>query len=166
MPYSKNMKKIFAISLLMALVSLKAWAYSEVSGFTGETWYDHRASDFADGSGSQYYPYIINTAEQLALLAWKVNEEGNTFDGKYFRIDADISLKGYVWVPIGIHSGDNERVFKGTLTSGIEDGYRTISDMTIKATGTGKTAYFGFFGDFMGTAEGLKLAKGTSKRVK
>lgn len=143
----------------MALVSLKAWAYSEVSGFTGETWYDHRASDFADGSGSQYYPYIINTAEQLALLAWKVNEEGNTFDGKYFRIDADISLKGYVWVPIGIHSGDNERVFKGTLSSDIEDGYRTISDMTIKATGTGKTAYFGFFGDFMGTAEGLKLAK-------
>ena len=106
-----------------------------------------------------YDPYIIRTPEQLALLAWRVNEERNTYDEKFFRIDADISLKGYVWVPIGIHNAEYESPFQGTLTSGLEEGYHTISDMTIKATGIGKTAYFGLFGDLMGTVEGLKLAK-------
>lgn len=153
------MKKTIALGLLLLLTGVKAWANTEIEGFTGETWYDHRASDFGGGSGSQYDPYIIKTPEQLALFAWRVNEERNTYDGKYFRLDADISLKGYVWVPIGIHNADFESPFQGTLTSGLEDGYHTISDMTIKATGVGKTAYFGLFGDLMGTVEGVKMEK-------
>lgn len=153
------MKKTFAFGLLMLLSGINAWAYTEIEGFTGETWYDHRASDFGGGSGSEYDPYIIRTPEQLALLAWRVNEERNTYDEKFFRLDADISLKGYVWVPIGIHNAEYESPFQGTLTSGLEEGYHTISDMTIKATGVGKTAYFGLFGDLMGTVEGLKLEK-------
>ena len=153
------MKKTFALGLLMLLSGINAWAYTEIEGFTGETWYDHRASDFGGGSGSEYDPYIIRTPEQLALLAWRVNEERNTYDEKFFRLDADISLKGYVWVPIGIHNAEYESPFQGTLTSGLEEGYHTISDMTIKATGVGKTAYFGLFGDLMGTVEGLKLEK-------
>lgn len=153
------MKKTIALGLLLLLSGINAWAYTEIEGFTGETWYDHRASDFGGGSGSEYDPYIIRTPEQLALLAWRVNEERNTYDEKFFRLDADISLKGYVWVPIGIHNAEYESPFQGTLTSGLEEGYHTISDMTIKATGVGKTAYFGLFGDLMGTVEGLKLAK-------
>ena len=153
------MKKTIALGLLLLLSGINAWAYTEIEGFTGETWYDHRASDFGGGSGSEYDPYIIRTPEQLALLAWRVNEERNTYDEKFFRLDADISLKGYVWVPIGIHNAEYESPFQGTLTSGLEEGYHTISDMTIKATGIGKTAYFGLFGDLMGTVEGLKLAK-------
>ena len=153
------MKKTFALGLLLLLSGINAWAYTEIEGFTGETWYDHRASDFGGGSGSEYDPYIIRTPEQLALLAWRVNEERNTYDEKFFRLDADISLKGYVWVPIGIHNAEYESPFQGTLTSGLEEGYHTISDMTIKATGVGKTAYFGLFGDLMGTVEGLKLEK-------
>ena len=153
------MKKTIALGLLMLLSGINAWAYTEIEGFTGETWYDHRASDFGGGRGLSYDPYIIRTPEQLALLAWRVNEERNTYDEKFFRIDADISLKGYVWVPIGIHNAEYESPFQGTLTSGLEEGYHTISDMTIKATGIGKTAYFGLFGDLMGTVEGLKLAK-------
>ena len=104
------MKKTIALGLLLLLTGVKAWAYTEIEGFTGETWYDHRASDFGGGRGYSYDPYIISTPEQLALLAWKVNEEGNTYDEKYFRLDADISLKGYVWVPIGIHNSNNDRL--------------------------------------------------------
>lgn len=153
------MKKTIALGLLMLLIGVKAWAYTEIEGFTGETWYDHRASEFEGGRGYSHDPYIIKTAEQLALLAWRVNEERNTYDGDYFRLDADISLKGYVWVPIGIHNTEFESPFQGTLTSGLEEGHHTISDMTIKATGIGKTAYFGLFGDLMGTVEGLKMEK-------
>ena len=47
------MKKTIALSLLMLLTGINVWAYTEIEGFTGETWYDHRASNFGGGSGSE-----------------------------------------------------------------------------------------------------------------
>ena len=136
---------------LLAVGTLSIHAYTNVEGFVGETWYDHRSQDFESGEGRESDPYVISSAGQLALLAWKANEEGNTFEGVYFKLGADISLRNYNWVPIGCGS---DQCFKGTLTN--PDGY-TISHLTLKAKGTAKTNAFGLFGHLQGQVDGIRL---------
>ena len=47
------------------------WEFVRVPG--REYWIDHAAGDFAGGSGGPGDPYVIETAEQLALMAKQVN---------------------------------------------------------------------------------------------
>ena len=71
-------------------------------------WNGSIATSYAGGDGSQSNPYQIATAEQLALLAHNVNEEGITYSGQYFILTNDIDLFGLngtdtiQWTPIGI----------------------------------------------------------------
>ena len=69
----------------------------EVMAFS--TW-DGTSVAWTKGSGTQSSPYIIETAEQLAYLSQQVNA-GNSYSGKYFRMDADVNLNGKQWTPIG-----------------------------------------------------------------
>jgi len=69
------------------------------------------------GSGtSANDPYLIDSAEKLAALATYVNE-GNETANKYWKLDADINLKGENWEPIG----------KGYYNSKLEGNYRNDS---------------------------------------
>ena len=71
-------------------------------------WNGSIATSYAGGDGSQSNPYQIATAEQLALLAHNVNDEGITYSGQYFILTNDIDLFGLngtdtiQWTPIGI----------------------------------------------------------------
>ena len=92
-------------------------------------WNGSIATSYAGGDGSQSNPYQIATAEQLALLAHNVNDEGITYSGQYFILTNDIDLFGLngtdtiQWTPIGIiaenvvHNGEDahpdHRYFKG-----------------------------------------------------
>lgn len=79
-------------------------------GGSSAIWSGNAASGFASGNGTQSDPYIINTAEQLAYLAKSVNE-GNSYEGKFIKLNRDISLNNYnskywtlnatPWMPIG-----------------------------------------------------------------
>lgn len=64
---------------------------SEVDGAVSKEWDGSVASSFAGGSGTKSAPYLIATGEQLALLAKNV-DNGTTYDGKYFKLTADILL--------------------------------------------------------------------------
>ena len=72
---------------------------------------------FGGGSGSSYDPYLINNAQQLADLAYLVND-GEEFEDKYFKLTNDITFNDDViaddgktlknsldtykhWIPIG-----------------------------------------------------------------
>ncbi|MBR3472732.1 MAG: leucine-rich repeat protein [Prevotella sp.] len=147
------MMTIAMVVCLLTIGNTRIHAYTAVEGFVGETWYDHRSTGFEHGSGTQRDPYVISSAGELALIAWKANEEGNTFSGVFFKLGADISLNNYGWVPIGC-GGDH--CFKGTLTN--PDEY-TISNMRLKANGTDKTDLFGLFGKIIGKVDGIKLEK-------
>lgn len=137
----------------MAFISLTIKAYTTVDGFDGETWYDHRATDFGGGSGLEDAPWLINSPEQLALLAWQVNEQGYDYSGGYFKLNADLSLNSYVWVPIGIRkSNDVFKCFKGTI---INPDKHLVTGMNIKANGTGYTRSFGLFGVSQGVIDGI-----------
>lgn len=64
------------------------------------------ATAYAGGDGSQNNPYLIETAAQLAFLAQEANsKEEYTWpearNRKYFKLTANINLKGYEWTPIG-----------------------------------------------------------------
>ena len=148
-------KKIFTAILLTVLTVAQAWAGSDVDGFGSNTWYDYKASSFGGGDGSSGSPYLISTPEQLALLAYQVNEGEQSYDGKYFSITANLSLdktvgSKVVWVPIGRSS----HPFKGTVNG---NGH-SVSGMTITATSTSYTHYFGLFGTIEdGSISGLTV---------
>ena len=59
------------------------------------------ADSFAEGIGTQALPYVISTAEQLALLAKYVNEGDSRYKDAYYRLGSDINLGFNYWTPIG-----------------------------------------------------------------
>lgn len=84
-----------------------------------------------DGFGIKTNPYLIKDAEDLKLLAKKVNG-GETYEGKYFKQTADIDLNNETnWTPIGTvtNDGKDARPFKGTFDG---DGYKITK---LKVTG-------------------------------
>ena len=76
---------------------------------------------FGGGDGTASAPYLITSAQQLADLAYLVND-GNTYKGKYFKLATDITLNdstrlGNEWKPIG-----DIRTFSVDYFSGYFDG--------------------------------------------
>lgn len=100
------------------------------------------AADF-EGKGTAESPYLIEDVDDLKKLAEKVNG-GEAYEGKHFKLTADIDLENEPWTPIGTKVytdafGHSEiRYFKGTF-----DGDRhQIANLTI----TGRNEYVGLFG--------------------
>ena len=161
------MKHIISFLLLIAFTSISSRA-KELDGFYGDTWRGYEVEDSIFnpnfGDGSQARPWKIYGAEGLAYLAYMVNEEHNSYEGKYFEIAGNINLSTSGtqrnWVPIGLNT---DYCFKGTLTNGSftdangEEQPYVISGMTIRANGTGTTQFFGLFGVLQGTVEGLVI---------
>lgn len=138
-------KKILTAILLTALTVGQAWGDNvHVAGFGDNTWYNYKADSFGGGDGTAENPYLVSTPEQLALLAYNVNEGGQKYAGKYFSITANLSLdktvgSKVVWVPIGCTYSNS---FQGTVNG---NGH-IVSGMTITATSTSYANYFGLFG--------------------
>ena len=125
-----------------------------------DTWsYPTKKPDgkFGGGSGSWYDPYLINNAQQLADLAYLVNE-GKYYKKKYFKLTTDITLNDNVlnadgtpntsgtfreWTPIGEFGSVWDDDFMGTF-----DGCgHTIRGLYIKKTaGDQERLYLGLFG--------------------
>ena len=87
------------------------------------------------------YEFIINTAEELAGLAYLVNA-GNNFYGKTIYLGCNLDLNGIEWTPIGTGTGyGNQNV---VAFSGQFDGaFHTIYGLTITST---DNAHIGLFG--------------------
>ena len=102
------------------------WEFVRVPG--REYWIDHAADSFAGGSGGWGDPYVIETAEQLALMAKRVN--GGGAKRAHFHISSDIDLSGRDWVPIGTR----ENPFTGHL----ESTGAVVSNLTIRGDRDGQ----------------------------
>ena len=104
---------------------------------TSGTWIDsgRRGTSFGGGSGTESDPYLISNAQQLAYLAYVVNN-GNSYSGKYFEQTANIDLSAYYWNPIG-----NSRV---DSFSGNYDGSGCIISGLFTQSGKSYQGLFGY----------------------
>ena len=91
-----------------------------------------------DGFGIKTNPYLIEDAEDLKLLAEKVNS-GEAYANTYFKQTADIDLNNETnWTPIGTMLVEEGRPFQGTF----DGGGHQIANLTISNGGQ----YGGLFG--------------------
>lgn len=141
---------------------------NECVGETGNPWDGTTAKEFACGTGTKLSPYMILTAEQLAHLSFIVGAKDKDYDGKYFKLGADIilnegdvidengalvadSTKLHKWTPIG----NSNVAFTGNFDG---DGH-SVSGMFINTTST----HNGLFGNSSGTIQNVTVENGWVK---
>ena len=69
------------------------------------------------GSGTESAPYVITTAQQMADLAWMVNNNKTDYISANYRLGGNIDLSGGTWTPIGYNTSP-ARYFSGTFDGG------------------------------------------------
>ena len=122
-----------------------------------------------EGSGTEADPYLIYNSNQLDWLATRVNEDGNDYKGKYFKLMDDITYS-----TAGL--GDTESNFTaiGTAISDTKTNFfqghfngngKTISGIRIYKGGHGQTDYYqGLFG-YISTGAEVKNVTLTDARI-
>lgn len=86
--------------LALLLVGCGKEQGSDVGSGRDSVWDGSVATAFESGDGSESNPFQIKTPSQLAYLAQQVNG-GNSYEGCYIEIAADMDLAGRSWTPIG-----------------------------------------------------------------
>ena len=65
-------------------------------------WDGESTEPITKGSGSESDPYLIESAAQLAGLAYNINNNDSyVYKGKYYKVMKDIDLASKPWTPIG-----------------------------------------------------------------
>lgn len=129
--------QLFFLIILFSSLSVNAQTWTD-EGCYDISWYDESKKNEIDA-------YTISTPQQLAGLAYLVNNKKEMFLHKTFYLDTDIDLDGKRWISIGLNNGAD--VFGGIL-----DGKgHTIKNMHIEENIVGgdnhPTSYcFGLFG--------------------
>ncbi len=144
------MKKNFktkVIAILLAILTVTAVIPFAAMSTSAAAWNGSTASSFESGSGTEDDPYIIKTAEQLALLAKNVND-GRGYMGSYFKLESDIVLGTSSvkrnWPGIGqwyVNSNGNDEFieFNGTF----DGNGKTISGLFVSVSGQRGAGLFG-----------------------
>lgn len=119
-PQEKSKKELLkGISLLM-------------EGENSTEVFENETADF-EGEGTAANPYKIQNVDDLKKLAEKVNG-GEAYEGKHFKLTANIDLKNEEWTPIGTENNSFQGTFDG-------DGHQ-ITNLTI--TGGSYVGLFGY----------------------
>ncbi len=99
------------------------------------------AQTYGGGSGTAVDPYRISTTQHMIELRNMVNNNSNSYEGKHFKLAANIDLGNESWTPIsgfsGSFDGDGHTI-KGLLLDKIRAGSGLFSSITI----SNGTAYF------------------------
>lgn len=149
-------KKLLLVVTAMALVVLAALSFSSCKKDESET-------SSASGGGSQSTsviepgqqgtkenPYLIKTADDLLDFADKINtREDEDYALSYFRLEADIDMKGVKYIPAGkpvIEVEDGAEVMKGGFSGHFDGNGHKISNLTVTQTMRTSTYYVGLFG--------------------
>lgn len=96
------------------------------------------------GMGSVYDPFLIGSAEELATLAWYINNADSLdtdydFDYADVKLTADIDLKNIQWIPIGN--------YQNQCNIRLDGGFHKIKNLTIKTLAFDTSNdYHGLFG--------------------
>ena len=160
-----EMKKAIAI-MMLALVGMTAMAQTSV--------WDGGRAIWTRGNGTASSPYLIESAQNLAFLAYMVNKGFDT-EGVYFRLTADIDLNGsedQQWAPIGLGSrwfnedgcdrGNQGSVFgyspRTTFRGHFDGGEHSISNIYVDSESYDVVGLFGY-------VEGKKIGQDVEPAV-
>jgi hypothetical protein len=94
-----------------------------------------------NGKGTKEEPYQISSEDELAMLAFYVNDSSMTFKNTYFIQTADIALSKS-WNPIGLWGKNADGLGNRPFSGSYDGGSKMISGLTIADT----AAYSGLFG--------------------
>ena len=107
-----------------------------------------------DGLGTESDPFQIKTPEDMLMLAEITNNEGFSYNGRYFKVMNDIDFDTLTYVPVGTGSASFNGNFNGNgmKFKNVNNVYESTSD-----------TYLGLFGTFDTDAElyDLTLESGT-----
>lgn len=133
------------IAILLCLCMLAALSSASAIGWDGGT-----ATEFAGGKGTAEEPYLIETPQQLAFMAERVNAEDENYLAAHYLLTADIDLNHALWKAIGtgINTG-----FQGVFDGGYHVIYGAGGTPTTYEESTGYHALF------------YKVSGGTVKNV-
>ena len=114
---------------------------------------------FADGI-EEDEEGILHILSKTGLESFRdMANDGNTFSGKKFVLDADIDLNNEIWTPIYLN-GD------ATKFAGVFDGNgKTISNLKIDLTSAPAYQAAGFFGAFAGTIKNITFDGASVKNL-
>ncbi len=65
-------------------------------------WLYHPAESFAGGTGSEAFPYLIETPEQLTKIAYDMKYTDKSYFFKHFKLTSDIDLGTRIWDPMNL----------------------------------------------------------------
>lgn len=131
-----TIKSIALLAIIMASITAKGANWTD-NGTYSISWYDKNKTIFD-----------ISTPQELAGVAYLVNNNFTNFSGKTLNITSDLNLEAHNWVPIGI----GRTVFQGS----IEGNHHTISNISINS-GTSGSPY--------GSGMWVKLQNSTIKNL-
>ena len=127
-------------------LTLQQYLQAQKAGARKQLCQSAQAPAFSGGEGTQASPYLVKTVEDLKALSKAVEEDKNTFAGKFFRMENDINLQGVEDLrPIGNgfdRTADDPtriRPFMGTF----DGNNHSIRNFTFH---NDQYAMFGFFG--------------------
>ena len=85
--FRRFLSVFLAVALFLTMIPVWAWS-----------------AELDTGSGTESDPYLISTAKQLKTLSDDV-KNGESYEGTYFKLTADIDLggEGHSWTPIGVY---------------------------------------------------------------
>ena len=160
------MKKIY-IMMLLVLTGTMAMAQTSV-------WHGGRAV-WTHGTGTEDDPILLESADNLAYLAYVVNKGYDT-EGLYFRLTTDIDLNGsedLQWIPIGsgflgkwfsedgCYRAYPSHMFYGLRPTGFrghfDGGEHSISNIYIDNSENEYGQYIGLFGMVEGKRENQEI---------
>ena len=105
-----------------AAIAIASFSEIVVYGDTKVDWDGKTiATNFGAGTGTEADPYIIANGEQLAYFRNAV-DDGNTFEGKFIKLNANINLADYNFDPIGWGYEHDDFTANGKTFNGTFDG--------------------------------------------
>lgn len=147
------MKRIYSLSLALATATTPLFA----------TW-DGSAALWNKGDGSAENPFLIENEAHFAYFQ-KAVTDGEGYEGKYFRLEADLDMDGKEMSTIGIYDDytlDDQQYYESKAFLGTFDGaYHIIDNLTVNFAGEEAVGGCGLFavGRASTTIQNLILGK-------
>lgn len=132
------MKKIFTLLIAMLLTRM---TFAQVSTWNG-SW-----EPWTHGTGTEADPFLIENAQQLAYLAYRVNNGLDAGGGHvsnhdyHYKLMVDVNLNGseeFQWTPIGYYNSNTDRQYFG--------GHFDGNNHSVFGLYNSSAYYVGFFG--------------------